>query len=155
MDTTIIHNRNELCEKIFEEPESATDERLSRLLYKSTACGASLTTGENEVCVNTIVEGSDAEFNRTLNYPFSTEEWDNAISEIESLAEEACKEANEGNDDLVFDTNGFEICVGDTVIWTDPDGGEQTTHQVTDKNGEIVILDNGTEVLGDECEVVH
>lgn len=58
-------------------------------------------------------------------------------------------------DETQLDVNGFEICIGDTVIWTDPDGGKQSTHQVTSKNGDIIVLDEGTEVYSNELEVVH
>jgi plastocyanin len=151
----IIHNRAELCDKIFGESENVTDEHLSHEVYKNTSCGAWFKSEDNGVCLGTIVEGSDAEFSRSLSYPFSVVEWDATINELETLAEEAWQEANEEDDDMQFDVNGFEICVGDTVIWTDPDGGNKTTHQVTDKHGEIIVLDEGTEVLGHECEVVH
>ncbi len=166
MKKDMINNRNDLCDKVFGEPNDATDEHLSRELYKNTSCGAWFKSENDGVCVGTIVEGSDAEFSRNLHYPFSVEAWDAAIAELEELAEleyqaeEKCHDGkwyadDEDEDGPFIDANGFEICIGDTVIWTDPDGGAKSTHQVTGKHGEIIVLDEGTEVYGHECEVVH
>lgn len=96
MDTSsnLIRNRAELCNKIFGEPESATDERLSHDVYRCTACGGWCRTTDNGVQIGTIVEGSDAEFYDSLVYPFTVGDWDSAWEEIEHLAEEAWEEAN-------------------------------------------------------------
>ena len=46
------------------------------------------------VTIGTIVEGSDAEFERELSFPFTSDEYNNAIEEIEQLADEEWHEAN-------------------------------------------------------------
>ena len=91
----IIHNRAELCTEIFGEPESATDERLSHDVYRCTACGGWMRTDDTGVKIGTIVEGSDAEFDDYLAYPFTQAAWDAAWENIEMLADEAWHEAND------------------------------------------------------------
>ena len=100
MSTKIIKDRAALCDVIFGEPADATDEHLSRIVYKSTACGGWMQSIDGGVKIGTIVEGSDAEFMDTLYYPFTEAEWDAAWNEIEHLAEEEWKRANEPEEDL-------------------------------------------------------
>lgn len=76
-----------------------TIERLSRAIYKGTECGGWVAmlpdTERTGVVIGTIVEGSDAEFSEHMEFPFTLKEWNDAWANIEALADEAWREANE------------------------------------------------------------
>lgn len=76
-----------------------TVDDLERAIYKYTACGAWITWSSTAVTVGTIVEGSDAEFSRVLPFPFTGEDFDDSILELEDLADEAWHEANDDPED--------------------------------------------------------
>ena len=63
-------------------------------VYKYTACGAWIRWDSETVTVGSIVEGSDAEFSKTLAFPFESEAYEAWISELETLTDEAWTEAN-------------------------------------------------------------
>lgn len=68
-------------------------------IYKYTACGAWIAWDDSSVTVGTIVEGSDAEFSEVLQFPFTSEDFDNSILELEELADKAWHEANDDPED--------------------------------------------------------
>ena len=45
--------------------------------------------------IGSIVEGSDAEFSRTFDFPCTTDEVDDWLEELERLTDEAWHEAND------------------------------------------------------------
>lgn len=73
---------------------------LARYIYNYTSCGAWFEHDDASITIGSIVEGSDAEFHKTLWFPFTSKEYDNWIDELEMLADEAWHEANddEGED---------------------------------------------------------
>ena len=83
----IISNIIDLCTYLGTTPKD-----IERDVYKYTDCGAWIKWDETTVTVETIVEGSDAEFQRELVFPFDSEEYNVAIAEIEQLAEDAFNE---------------------------------------------------------------
>lgn len=91
----VFEDRESVCERLFGEPRDIEDERLSRIVYKNTQCGGWFRTFDKGVEIGTIVEGSDAEFSRRLEYPFTAGQYEAAWSEIESLADAAWHEAND------------------------------------------------------------
>lgn len=93
-EQNIINNRAELFEKIFGEPTNAKTEHLSRIVYKNTDCGEWMKTTRWGVRIGIIVEGSEAEFDRYLRYPFTVADWYASWAELETLAQEAWEEAN-------------------------------------------------------------
>ena len=69
--------------------------QLERDMYKYTACGAWIFCDDEGVTVGSIVEGSDAEFSNSFFYPFSSDDFDSWIDELEMLVDEAWHEAND------------------------------------------------------------
>lgn len=94
----MIRNKIDLC-AYFGEPANASEERLSRDVYKATACGGWLKLKPDGIEIGTIVEGSDAEFCDEFKYPFSSEMYETVWSNIEYEADLAWREANEGEED--------------------------------------------------------
>lgn len=79
-----------------------TEESLSHRVYKDTCCGAWLSIAHNPdgtlwgVKIGSIIEGSDACVEPVeLGFPFSQEDWDEAIRSVEEEAERLWNEANE------------------------------------------------------------
>jgi hypothetical protein len=83
-----------LVAEYFGLPSDASEVEIDRALYKGTDCGAWFKFTETGVRVGTIVEGSDAEFIRNLDYPFTASEFERVIRYLEERASEAWKEAN-------------------------------------------------------------
>lgn len=69
-------------------------EDLERATYKYTDCGAWIRWNDEEMEIGSIVEGSDAEFDRTFKFPTTSEAIDNWFEELEQLVDEAWHEAN-------------------------------------------------------------
>lgn len=63
------------------------------------------------------------------------------------------------DDMTAYDCNGVEIHTGDTVIWTDPDGGRRVKYEVFgEPNAEMVQLWSKygeCEAFPEECKVVR
>ena len=85
-----INNIDDLCSYL-----STNINRLERDIYKYTDCGAWIKWDDESVTVGSIVEGSDAEFDRRFTYPFSSDDYENWIVELEDLTDEAWHEAND------------------------------------------------------------
>lgn len=86
---TLIHNIEELAHEIGSSVES-----LKRDVYKYTDCGAWIQWDDEWVRIGSIVEGSDAEFDKTFTFPVSLEEINDWFEELEALTDEAWREAN-------------------------------------------------------------
>jgi hypothetical protein len=92
----IIKNQADMLEYLSAETVAQAEKNL----YKATACGAWISFREGFVKVGSIVEGSHAECEtHILSYPFTAENWEKAIAEIEEEADILWKEANEGDDE--------------------------------------------------------
>lgn len=76
-----------------------TPERIERDLYKYTECGAWISWTDTTITIGSIVEGSDAEFNRTFCIPAELGTIDEWIDELEALCDEAWHEANDAEED--------------------------------------------------------
>ena len=76
----------------------------SKAIYKGTECGAWLRIVDaTTINVGSIVEGSDAEFQTTLEWPFTKDEFWEAVSEINRQAIDAWEEAHaEDPDDETY-----------------------------------------------------
>ena len=72
-----------------------TPDLLKKDMYKYTDCGAWIHWNKNSMTIGSIVEGSDAEFSRTFNFPCTTDEIDDWLEELEHLTDEAWHEAND------------------------------------------------------------
>ena len=85
-----IHNIAELAAEY-----GTTPEHLERAVYKSTECGAWIEWDDKEVRIGSIVEGSEAEvYPATLSFPFTMQEYEEAVQEIEADADALWREAN-------------------------------------------------------------
>jgi len=89
-----IRNINDLAEYL-----NTTPEHLEHDVYKYTDCGAWIKWDDDSVTVGSIVEGSDAEFDNTLTFPFNASEYNEWIDELEQLCDEAWHEANDDPED--------------------------------------------------------
>ena len=85
----VLHNIGELSYELGSDVE-----HLKRDVYKYTACGAWIEWTDRTVTIGSIVEGSDAEFDRTFEFPVYLSEIDNWFDELERLTDEAWQEAN-------------------------------------------------------------
>jgi len=85
---------------LFKEVGVDTLAALKKSIFKGTECGAWIEPGEGYVVLGSIVEGSDAEATPVeLFYPFSRDDFWQAL---ESVDKEACalwEEANTEDDD--------------------------------------------------------
>ena len=86
----LINNIQDVAEKIW----GTTVHLLERDVYKNTDCGAWIRWSDDCVQIGSIVEGSDAEFDRTFKFPFDSDEMESWIDELETLTDEAWREAN-------------------------------------------------------------
>ena len=83
----MIHNANELAAYL--GARDATQESISRAVYKDTGCGAWAKVEAGTVRVGSIVEGSDVCTEvQVLPFPFEEEALDDAIAAVEAEAEE-------------------------------------------------------------------
>lgn len=92
-DHMVINNIKDLADHF-----GSSVNRLERDLYKYTDCGAWITYSTYSVTIGSIVEGSDAEFAKAFEFPFSSDLFDEWLDELEMLTDEAWREANEEND---------------------------------------------------------
>ena len=76
-----------------------TVKRLKHDVYKETNCGAWIEWDDETVTIGSIVEGSDAEFQKTFRFPFKSIELDDWFEELENLTDEAWHEANDEYDE--------------------------------------------------------
>lgn len=84
-----INNIHDLAEHF-----GTTPEHLEHYIYKYTDCGAWINWTYTKVSIGSIVEGSDAEFDETFEFPFDSEEVDDWLEEQEYLTTAAWNEAN-------------------------------------------------------------
>lgn len=71
-----------------------TPEHLEHAIYKGTDCGAWINWTCSKVNIGSIVEGSDAEFSRSFEFPFDSSSVSNWLEELETLTTSAWNEAN-------------------------------------------------------------
>ena len=76
-------------------------DQLDHHVYKYTDCGAWITWDDNSVTIGSIVEGSDAEFDRSFLFPVDSDALDAWINELEVLCDEAWHEANDDDEEEV------------------------------------------------------
>lgn len=91
-----IRNINDLANYIGVETSY-----LNRAMFKYTDCGAWIDWDDKSVSIGSIVEGSDAEFSKTFAFPFTSEEYENWMIELDVLTDEAWAEANCEDDEEV------------------------------------------------------
>lgn len=84
-----INNINDLAEYL-----GTSVEHLRHDVYKYTACGAWIDWDNEQVTFGSIVEGSDAEFCYTLLFPFSSNEYEANMKDLEDMVDFAWREAN-------------------------------------------------------------
>ena len=89
-----INNINDFC-KYF---GSDSPRRLEHDIYKYTDCGAWIKWDDKSVTIGSIVEGSDAEFDKKFSFPVESKDIDDWLDELNELTDEAWHEAND--DDL-------------------------------------------------------
>lgn len=89
-----INNITDLAEHFGTEVD-----RLKHDLYKYTACGAWITWNEDSFMIGSIVEGSDAEFQKQFLFPVDSEKVDLWMDDLEILTDEAWHEANDDETD--------------------------------------------------------
>lgn len=85
----IIHNIKEFCDYW-----GVDQDNLERSVYKNTSCGAWIHWDNQHIHIGSIVEGSDAEFDREFKFPFDSDDIDLWLDELEVLCEDAWNEAN-------------------------------------------------------------
>lgn len=86
----LINNIQDVAEKIW----GTEVNHLEHDVYRNTDCGAWIRWSDDWVQVGSIVEGSDAEFDRTFEFPFDSDEMDHWMDELERLTSEAWRDAN-------------------------------------------------------------
>ena len=84
-----IKNIHDLAEHF-----GTTPEHLEHAIYKGTDCGAWINWTCSKVNIGSIVEGSDAEFSRSFEFPFDSSAVDNWLDILEGLTTAAWNEAN-------------------------------------------------------------
>ena len=86
----VLHNIDELAFELGSDVE-----HLKRDVYKYTDCGAWIDWTDRTVTIGSIVEGSDAEFSNTFEFPVYLSEINGWFDELERLTDEAWHEAND------------------------------------------------------------
>ena len=85
MSNQTITNINDLAAMLECEPDQ---DHISSRVFKETDCGAWIEVTETGVQLGTIVEGSDAEVKASfLSFPFTSDDYDDAIQYVEDEAE--------------------------------------------------------------------
>lgn len=74
---------------------------IERDIYKYTGCGAWITWDVSGLTIGSIVEGSDAEFDKLFTFPFDSSATDEWLDELERLTYEAWRDANNTYDEEV------------------------------------------------------
>lgn len=139
----LITNIDDLCAY----REAADSWQLEHDLYKYTECGAWITLTNDTVSVGSIVEGSEAEFSKTFEYPFESEAFDSWIEELEALVDEAWHEAN----DPPMYSNPNDVDGAAEMVYCSPDG--RCVHD--DEHGDFVDyieFDDFSEYVDDSGE---
>ena len=73
-----------------------TESDVAKTIYKYTECGAWIQFRESGITIGSIVEGSNVDVvPHCLSYPFKLEDFDSALEQIESDADELWIMANE------------------------------------------------------------
>lgn len=86
----IINNINDFADYIGIEVS-----RLKKAIYKYYDFGPWITWTESGITIGSIVEGSDAEFLRTIDFPFDSSLYEDWMSELDVLTDETWHEAND------------------------------------------------------------
>ena len=89
-DETLICTHEELADYL-----GTTVNDLERDVYKYTDSGLTLTRNTYGITLTGCVEGSDAEPNTVLAFPFSGEQYDNAVQYLEDDVDRLWHEAND------------------------------------------------------------
>lgn len=74
-------------------------EHLERAIYKGTNCGAWITWDDKKMTIGSIVEGSDAEFDKAFYFPVDSDDIEAWFEELEELTDEAWHEANDEDEE--------------------------------------------------------
>ena len=74
--------------------------QIERAIYKGTSCGAWIYWDNKGMVIGSIVEGSDAEFSKTFNFPVNIKKINQWFEELEELTEEAWHEANDYDEEF-------------------------------------------------------
>lgn len=82
---------------------SESVDQLDHDVYKYTDCGAWIYWDEKSFTIGSIVEGSDAEFDETFEYPVESETVDAWLEELERLTDEAWHEANDEEEEEEYE----------------------------------------------------
>ena len=86
---------------LLEYLSATTQAQAIRNVYKYTDCGAWMRFTQMGVDLGSIVEGSHAEIGPySLTYPFTSDDWESAMAQIESEAETAWCDANDNTGEL-------------------------------------------------------
>lgn len=102
-DSETIDNPKDLGVKFFSaDPSLKESDMISwieKCLYRQTNCGAWIKFFDFWVIVGSIVEGSDAEFSEILSYPFTKDDFQDTINNIEDLVSDEFKSGEYYGDD--------------------------------------------------------
>ena len=104
----IINNIKEYCVYI-----GIDEAHLERATYKYTACGAWIHWDDKHIHIGSIVEGSNAEFDKEFEFPCDTKDIENWFDELEKLTSRAWREANCQPWKIYIDGNFMGIYYGD------------------------------------------
>ena len=85
----IINNIDDYCKYLGIEKDC-----LEKAIYKGTACGAWIHWDDEHIHIGSIVEGSNAEFDKEFKFPCDTDAIENWFGELEKLTTKAWREAN-------------------------------------------------------------
>lgn len=101
----MIKNLEELADHVGANNPTATS--ISRRVYKDTACVAWVSEEDGTVKIGSIVEGVERTTEvQELEFPFSEEEWDEAVQAVEDEAEEIWSETH-GCEDCGEEYGGY------------------------------------------------
>lgn len=78
-------------------------DRLEHDIYKYTDCGAWIKWTPTLVEIGSIVEGSDAEFSEQFVFPFSSNSFDDYVTELEATVDYYWHEANGWDEEDPYD----------------------------------------------------
>jgi len=104
----IIHNIKEFCDYW-----GVDEEHLERSVYKGTSCGAWIHWDDKHIHIGSIVEGSDAEFDREFKFPFDSALIDRWFDELEVLVDNAWREANCTPYRIILDGENMGVYYGE------------------------------------------
>ena len=117
---SVIRTLDDLADHL--DANEATEASVNRRFYKDTRCGGWIALVPGGVRFGTIVEGIDATYDETLRFPFTAEQWDAHVREMELWAK-AEWNASHGCEDCGPDDCGYvairpdcQTCGGHGVI---------------------------------------